>query len=459
MNRWNLNAYQGLLGNYTELRAQENRSFTLTFLNGQLVGNASSSESGISARQFHQSSWGFASHPQIDRASVEKILVEAQSNAKFLSRQKGREVSIASVVGARATIDCSTKRAKLSVNDLIQRLKEYDDYVAQKYPDLSNRTLRCFQQDFIKEGINSEGAETFSHYARSYVVVVLGMNSENGPVETKEVLGDRGQIEDNFPDFEAFKECVETTYRHLKNKVKGISPEGGFKEVILSSRLAGILAHEAIGHTTEADIVMGGSVAGSYLNQQVASPLVSLVDFAHTAFGQQAPMPVLFDDEGTAAEDTVLIHEGLLKGFMNSKETAMHFSQKATGHARAWSFSDEPLIRMRNTAILPGKSKLEDMIASVDDGYYLVDHSNGQADSTSEFMFGVPLGYEIKKGKLGRALIDTTISGVAFDMLKTVSMVSDEMTWVSYGTCGKKQPMTVGMGGPAVKCKIHIGGK
>ena len=114
---------------------------------------------------------------------------------------------------------------------------------------------------------------------------------------------------------------------------------------------------------------------------------------------------------------------------------------------------------MRNTAIMPGKDKLADMIASIDDGYYLLDHSNGQADSTSEFMFGVPMGYEIKKGKLGRALLDSTISGVAFDMLKTVTMVSDEMTWVTYGTCGKKQPMTVGMGGPAIKCKIHMGGK
>ena len=80
---------------------------------------------------------------------------------------------------------------------------------------------------------------------------------------------------------------------------------------------------------------------------------------------------------------------------------------------------------MRNTAVLPGKSKLEDIIASVDDGYLLCNTNNGQADTTGEFMFGVTMGYEIKKGKLGRAILDTTISGVAFDMLKTVDMVSD----------------------------------
>ena len=103
--------------------------------------------------------------------------------------------------------------------------------------------------------------------------------------------------------------------------------------------------------------------------------------------------------------------------------------------------------------------KLEDIIASVDDGYYLIDSSNGQADTTGEFMFGVSMGYEIKNGKLGRALRDTTISGVAFNMLKTVDMLSDGISWDFAGYCGKKQPMAVSMGGPSIRCKVNIGGR
>ena len=114
---------------------------------------------------------------------------------------------------------------------------------------------------------------------------------------------------------------------------------------------------------------------------------------------------------------------------------------------------------MRNTVVLPGKDTLEDMIASVDDGYYLLSTGNGQADLTGEFMFGITMGYEIKNGKLGRAILDTTVSGVAFDMLKTVDMVSDKVKWEANGTCGKKQPMAVSMGGPAIKCQITIGGR
>ena len=114
---------------------------------------------------------------------------------------------------------------------------------------------------------------------------------------------------------------------------------------------------------------------------------------------------------------------------------------------------------MRNTAILPGSSRLDDMIFSVDAGYYLVSPGSGEADSTSEFTFGVTQGYEIRKGKLGRALRDTTVSGVAFDMLKGVSMVSNDMKWRCTGFCGKKQPIPVGMGGPAIRCRITIGGR
>ena len=114
---------------------------------------------------------------------------------------------------------------------------------------------------------------------------------------------------------------------------------------------------------------------------------------------------------------------------------------------------------MRNTLVLAGNDKLEDMIASVDDGYYLLSTGNGQADLTGEFTFGINMGYEIKKGRLGRAILDTTVSGVAFDMLKTCDMVADQVKWTTVGTCGKKQAMAVSMGGPEIKCQINIGGR
>jgi TldD protein len=282
---------------------------------------------------------------------------------------------------------------------------------------------------------------------------------DGGSVELYDVFGGRGQFEDVFDDPDKLKPKIDALYAHLSAKAKSIYPEGGPASVILGPDLAGILAHEAIGHTAEGDFVLGGSVAGRNFGRPVASELVTLVDFAHSALGETCPVPIWIDDEGTKARDAVLIDKGVLSAFMHNKETARKLGHEPTGNARAYQFSDEPLVRMRNTAILPGASKLADMIASVDDGYYLMKTNNGQADSTSEFTFGVILGYEIKKGKLGRALRDTTVSGVAFDMLKTVTALSDDMSWLCGGMCGKKQLITVGMGGPAIACRINVGGR
>ncbi|MBL8966066.1 MAG: TldD/PmbA family protein, partial [Spirochaetaceae bacterium] len=317
--------------------------------------------------------------------------------------------------------------------------------------------LNCL--DMEKTMLNSEGARAHYLVPRSILYLALTADSGGEPVEIYDVFGGGRQFEDVFSTPEALEADLEELFGHLMRKAEGVHPEAGTHEVILGPDLAGILAHEAIGHTVEGDLVLGGSVAGDNLGKPVASALVTLVDFAHDALGKPCPVPLWTDDEGTEARDARLIVDGVLRSFMHNKETAEKLGQETTGNARAFAFSDEPLVRMRNTAILPGKSKLEDMLAGLDEGYYFMKSSNGQADSTSEFMFGVVQGYEVKKGKLGRALKDTTISGVAFDMLKTVSAVSDDMVWSCGGMCGKKQMIPVGMGGPAVRCRINVGGR
>jgi TldD protein len=310
-----------------------------------------------------------------------------------------------------------------------------------------------------KSLLTSDGTTLYSMLPRTIISFSLAMDKDGKPVEVGDSSGGLGQFEDRFNSPSDLYEKIDKVYEHLLKKSEGVYAEAGLKTCILDAKLAGILAHEAIGHTTEADLVLGGSVAANYMNMEVSSPLVTLVDFAHTALGSTCPVPIYIDDEGTLAEDAVIIDKGVLRSYMHNKESAMHFNVKPTGNARAFQFFDEPLIRMRNTAILPGVSKRDDMIASIDDGYYLIQPSNGQADTTSEFMFGVTLGYEIKNGKLGNAIKDMTISGVAFDVLKTITMISDDMNWSAGGFCGKKQMITVGMGGPAIKCKINIGGR
>ena len=338
--------------------------------------------------------------------------------------------------------------------------KEIDAYIAGKYPALSSRAVVATADSMEKILVTSDGAGGYTAIPRSYIYIFLNAETTAGaPIELFKAVGGSGTFDKNFTDPAKLYPVIDSLYEQIMQKREGIYAEAGLKTCILSGELTGMLAHEAVGHTVEADLVLGGSVAAHNLGKVVASETVSLVDFAHTALGVEAPLPVYLDDEGTPAADAEIIKDGVLVGYMNSRESAQHFGMNPTGNARAYSFSDEPLIRMRNTAVLPGKDKLEDMIASVEDGYYFTSTNNGQADTTGEFMFGVCMGYEIKNGKLGRAILDTTISGVAFEMLKTVDMVSDQMHWTSSGFCGKKQPMPVGCGGSDIRCRITVGGR
>jgi TldD protein len=309
-------------------------------------------------------------------------------------------------------MNLATTKPRLDQKSLIEFIRTIDAYCAKYYPGLSSRSVSLSCLDMEKTLLTADGADAYSLVPRTILAVSMTVDADGEPVDLYEVYGGRGQFEDVFDDPSLLFPNIDALADNLARKSKGVYAKPGTHDVVLDSDLAGILAHEAIGHTVEADGVLGGSVAADAMDRVVASPLVTLVDFANTALGQPCPVPLWTDDEGTEARDAVLIERGVLRSYMHNKESAAHFGVAPTGNARAYGFYDEPLIRMRNTAILPGSSRLADMLAGVDDGYYLLRSSNGQADATSEFMFGVVMGFEIKGGKIGDALRDTTISGV-----------------------------------------------
>ncbi len=450
---------KGLFREHTELRAQVNTKRAVTLLGGNLVANSRSEDSGVSARVYKSGVYGFASAAEYSEDSIKAVLNAAHENALFMDSRVSKNKPAFPIVGS-GSFSLTRNVSDVEQKTYIEFAKAVDAYIASKYPSLASRTVAARGDSMEKLLTVSDGFTSHSLLPRSFVYVFLTANAKDGgTVELYKPIGGYGYFQEVFSSPEMLFGEIDELYSELMKKAEGVYCDAGERDVVMHPDLAGILAHEAVGHTVEADLVLGGSVAAHNLNKQVASELVTMVDFAHTALGQQAPLPIYCDDEGTPAEDAVLIKDGILTGYMHNRESAQHFGMKPQGNARAYLFSDEPLIRMRNTAILPGKDKLEDMIAAIDDGYYLTATNNGQADTTGEFMFGVCMGYEIKKGKLGRAIRDTTISGIAFEMLKTVDMLSDQLIWTCAGMCGKKQPMPVGMGGPAVKCRVNMGGR
>ena len=460
MLRDSISPFKSKIDGHTELRIQRNIDRMVGLVSGNITQNASSEIIGLCSRVYDRGYWGFASSADCGGDNVAGVIDAAKRNAAFLTGKLGAKKP------ALPALQAGRRATKAVENDskqktIIEFARTLDAYITRKYPGLTARRLIAGGDAIEKYIVSSDGADGYALIPRGRVYCEMSAKADDGSIiEYGDYLGEgAGFFADLFDSPDALYEKVDALYGILMRKREGVYADAGVRDVVMDSKLAGILAHEAIGHTTEADLVLGGSVAGAYLGKQAASEIVTMVDFANTALGEDAPQPIFVDDEGTIARDVTIIEDGVLKAYMHNRETALHFGREPTGNARAYLYSDEPLVRMRNTAILPGSSKLEDMIASIDDGYYLTQTGNGQADLTSEFMFSVNMGYEIKKGKLGRAIRDTTISGVAFDLLRTVTMLSDEMTWSSSGMCGKKQPMPVGMGGPSVKCRVNMGGR
>ena len=448
------------LPHYTELRLHTNHNKTVQLIGGNVVTNSATSRGGLSARTYDDGAFGFASFPSMSDDAIPGALRAAGGNAALLQRRvpMGKGDLPEGRVG-RGVFDYRSKERPITDAEQLDAVRAIDAYLRATYPDLANIDVNLGFLAMEKGLATSTGALTYSYIPRTIVAVRLSYMADDGAVEVVDAFGGFGDPQDHLGDVSEFFPGLDDLYVKLRDKAAGVYAKPGEHDVVMDSRLAGILAHEAIGHTCEADIVLGGSIAGDHVGDVVASEIVTLVDYAERGPDGNGGIAIHVDDEGVECRDVTVIEDGVLKTFLHNKETAREFGAEPTGNARAYQFDDEPLVRMRNTAIAPGDSTLEEMIASVEHGYYLMRPTNGQADSTSEFMFGVGLGYEIEGGKITRAIRDTTISGVAFDMLKTITHVSNDLTWGKGGMCGKKQLIPVGMGGPAIKCRITIGGR
>ncbi len=242
--------------------------------------------------------------------------------------------------------------------------------------------------------------------------------------------------------------------------LEAVAAPAGTMPVILGPGWPGILLHEAIGHGLEGDFNRKGTSAFSgRVGQQVASKLCTVVDDG-TIAGRRGSLTI--DDEGTPAQNTVLIENGILRGYMQDRMNAGLMGVAPTGNGRRESYAHLPMPRMTNTYMLAGESEPEEIIRSVRKGLYAVNFGGGQVDITSgKFVFSASEAYLIEDGKVTRPVKGATLIGNGPDVLKHVSMVGNDLALDSgVGTCGKEgQSVPVGVGQPTLLIdKLTVGG-
>lgn len=211
--------------------------------------------------------------------------------------------------------------------------------------------------------------------------------------------------------------------------------KGGRMPVVIASEAGGTMIHEAIGHGLEGDLAgQGLSRFSGMLNEKVASDLITVIDDP-TLPGKRGSYS--FDDEGIRAERNVLVDNGVLKGYMHDRLSAMKAGVEPTGNGRRESYRHRPVPRMSNTFIAAGSTDSHEIIRSVDRGLLVMRMGGGQVNTVSgDFVFDVGEGYIIEKGKKGDLVRGATLTGNGPEVLLAIDMVGSDLGF-SIGTCGK----------------------
>lgn len=447
---------------FVELRWHQKRTRSLSVEKGRVDDAKLAEHSGVGVRVLCDGTFGFASTDRLEVPAICAAVAAARAAARASSRVREKRVApLPRVELARGTFDAAgydelAARPLEAALEMLLALERDTRASSSAIQSAACGYSEIFEEKSI---VTSDGARATTRVARPEFRVQAVAQRAGEIQRGVETAGATGGWSCLF----ARATPAALAERAAKQAVDLLSagyPEGGRKQVLLSPALVGLLTHEAVGHTVEADFVQAGSVAAGKLGTRVASELVTLCDSGASEFHDGAGGTIAIDDEGVATRRTTIIDRGVLSSYLHDRESAAHFGVAPTGNARAWEYDNEPLIRMRNTYIAPGEDALEAMIAELADGYLLEGASNGQADANGEFMFGTREAYHVKNGKKGPLLRGVNISGVAFDVLRSVSRVGSEFRWdLGAGHCGKGQPAKVDAGGPWLQCEVVVGGR
>lgn len=415
---------------------------------------------GCGIRVLVDGCWGFSSTASISKADLKESLRQASSMARVLGRSKKNKVKgLAESKMARGTFVAKAKGdlAEIDIEQKIRVVKEAEA-AARKHRGMI-KTASVTYRDMLDHKViaNSDGAEVEIFDSKPEFNVVAVAREGTLSVTASEGIGVTGGWDDLFR--KSHLEYAQIAAEKAANLLKAKYAKGEKTTIILDPGMVGLLCHEAIGHTVEADFVLSGSVVKGKIGQKVASDLVTLADSGKSDISENAAGTIGVDDEGVEAERTVIIDNGILKSFLHNRESAFVFGTASTGNARAFTYSDEPLIRMRNTYIEPRANTLAEMIKETKHGYLVKGARNGQADANGEFMFGAQEAHLIENGEIKELMRGASISGNAFDVLQSIDMVGNKFEYdIGTGYCGKYQPAKVDGGGPHVRCTAIIGG-
>jgi len=438
-----------------ELFLEYSQSESFAFDDGRLKAATFDTTQGFGLRAVAGETTGYAHATELSEDAIKRAAQTVRAVAHGYA-------GVASGAPARTNKKLYTDIDPLQSAAFEKKVKLLEDMNAYaRSKDGRVRQVSCsLAGEWQQVEIVRSGGETYRDIRPLVRINVSVVVEQDGRQESGNFGGGGRAGYDTYMTSDYWHAAVDEALRQALVNLQSIPAPAGEMTVVLGNGWPGILLHEAIGHGLEGDFNRKKTSAfAGLLGERVAAPGVTVVDDG-TIEGRRGSLSI--DDEGTPTSRTVLIEDGILKGYMQDRQNARLMGVAPTGNGRRQSYACQVMPRMTNTYMLGGTVDPEEIIASVKNGVYATNFGGGQVDITNgKFVFSCTEAYLIENGKVGAPIKGATLIGNGPDALTRVKMVGNDMKLdTGIGTCGKNgQSVPVGVGQPTLRIDgLTIGG-
>jgi len=438
-----------------EIFLERSESEFFVFDDGRLKSASYDSTRGFGLRVVAGETAGYAHSSEISEAAIARA---ARSASLAKRGYEGHAAEGPSPTNARLYGE-DDPLASPGFSEKVTLLQEIDAFARRRDPRVAQVAASMAGERRVVEIVRADGRliRDIRPLVRLNVQITVEKNGrrENG----SSGAGGRAGFEAWITP-EMWRDQVDEALRQALVNLDAVECPAGEMDVVLGPGWNGVLLHEAVGHGLEGDFNRKGTSAFSgRIGERVAAPGVTVFDDGSIE-GRRGSLTV--DDEGTPTSRTILIEDGILRGYMHDRQSARLMGQRATGNGRRQSYAHIPMPRMTNTGMLAGHSNREEMIGSVSRGLYCANFGGGQVDITNgKFVFQCTEAYLIENGKITSPVKGATLIGDGPSALTRVTMIGDDFSFdPGIGVCGKGgQGVPVGVGQPSLKITgLTVGG-
>lgn len=440
---------------YADLYFQYSRSESWGLEEGQVKSGSFNIDQGVGVRAVSGEKTAFAYSDDIHLDALQQAAKATRAIASLGQEKTGNSIVTRSHAPLYLPQD---PIASLSADAKVKLLEKLERYAKAQDPRVTQVMASMAAEYEVVMVARSDGV--MAGDVRPLVRLSLQVIAEHNGRREQGSSGGGGRFDYSYFTDEILQDYAQKAVHQALVNLDARPAPAGSMTVVLGNGWPGILLHEAIGHGLEGDFNRKGSSAFSnMIGQQVAAKGITIVDDGTIANRRGS---LTMDDEGNAPQNTVLIEDGILRGYIQDTLNARLMGMGLTGNARRESYAHIPMPRMTNTYMLNGDKDPQEIIKSVKKGLYAANFGGGQVDITSgKFVFSAAEAYMIEDGKITYPVKGATLIGNGPDVLKRVSMIGNDMALDSgVGTCGKEgQSVPVGVGQPTLKIDgLTVGG-